>query len=53
MCAVGLLELIIIVLVIAWLTGSFIFPVGGAIHLLLVILVIVILVRVIQGRNVV
>lgn len=50
----GLLELLIIILILAWATGTFIVPIGGSlIHLLLVIVLIVVVVRVIQGRNVV
>jgi hypothetical protein len=37
---------------VLWLLGAFVVPVGGSlIHLLLVIAVIVILIRVIQGRD--
>ena len=45
---------IAVVLLILWLLGFFAFHVGtGLIHLLLVIAIIVVLVRVIQGRRVV
>ena len=47
----GLLELLIIVLVIAWAMGSFVFPVGNLINVLLVIVVIVILIRVLRGEK--
>ncbi|HXG70392.1 MAG TPA: lmo0937 family membrane protein [Gemmatimonadaceae bacterium] len=48
----GLLELIIVILVIAWVLGSFVVPVGGSlINLLLVVVVIVVLIRVLQGRS--
>jgi len=48
----GLLELIIVILVIAWLTGTFVVPVGGSlIHLLLVIIVIVVIVRLLRGER--
>lgn len=47
-----MLSTIIIVLLVLWLLGAFVVPVGGnLIHLLLVIAVIVILIRVIQGRD--
>ena len=47
-----MLSTIVIILLVLWLLGAFVVPVGGnLIHLLLVIAVIVILVRVIQGRN--
>jgi hypothetical protein len=40
-----------IVLVVLWLLGFTLFHVGALIHLLLVIAIIVVLVRVIQGRR--
>ena len=47
-----LLTLIILVLVIAWVTGAFVVPVGGSlIHLLLVIIVIVVVVRLLRGER--
>lgn len=47
-----MLSTIVIILLVLWLLGAFVVPVGGSlIHLLLVIAVIVILIRVIQGRN--
>ncbi|HQX82341.1 MAG TPA: lmo0937 family membrane protein [Vicinamibacterales bacterium] len=47
-----MLSTIVIVLLVLWLLGAFVVPVGGSlIHLLLVIAVIVILIRVIQGRD--
>ena len=47
-----MLSTIVIVLLVLWLLGAFVVPVGGnLIHLLLVIAVIVILIRVIQGRD--
>jgi hypothetical protein len=49
---VAMLTTIVIVLLVLWLLGAFVVPVGGSlIHLLLVIAVIVILIRVIQGRD--
>jgi hypothetical protein len=46
------LEAIIVVLLLIWLLGGFVFPFGGnLIHLLLVLVLIVVLVRVLQGRN--
>jgi len=47
----GLLETIVIILVILWLLGYSLHLAGGLIHILLVIAVIVILVRIIQGRK--
>ena len=47
-----MLPTIVIVLLVLWLLGAFVVPVGGSlIHLLLVIAVIVVLLRIIQGRN--
>jgi hypothetical protein len=49
-----MLETIAIILLLLWLIGWLAFPViGGFIHLLLVIAIIVILVRIIRGRPVV
>lgn len=46
-----MLYLIAIVLIIGWLLGFFVFSASGLIHVLLVIAIIAILLRVIQGRN--
>jgi hypothetical protein len=47
-----MLETIIVVLVILWLLGMVTsYTMGGLIHALLVIAIIVILIRVIQGRR--
>ncbi len=47
-----MLSTIVIVLLVLWLLGAFVVPVGGSlIHLLLVIAVIVFLIRIIQGRD--
>ena len=49
-----MLETIAVILVIMWLLGMVSsYTMGGFIHLLLVIAVIVVLVRVIQGRRVI
>jgi len=48
----NLLYLLAVILIIGWLIGFFVFHVGALIHALLVIAVIAILIRVIQGRNV-
>jgi len=46
------LEAIIVVLLLLWLFGFLIVPIGGSlIHLLLVIILVVVLVRVLQGRS--
>jgi hypothetical protein len=47
------LEVVILVLFIMWLLGAFISPFGGnLIHLLLVVLLVVVVFRVLQGRRV-
>jgi hypothetical protein len=46
-----MLYLIAIILIIGWLLGFFVFSAGGIIHILLVIAIIAILLRLIQGRN--
>lgn len=49
-----MIQTLVVVLVILWLLGMVSsYTMGGLIHLLLVLAVIVLLVRVIQGRNVV
>ncbi len=48
-----MLETIAVVLVILWLLGVVSsYTLGGVIHLLLVVAIVVILIRVIQGRRV-
>lgn len=48
-----LLYLIAVILIIGWLVGFFAFHAGGLIHILLVIAVIAILLRIIQGKKVI
>ena len=48
----NLLYVIAVILIIGWLLGFFVFHAGGIIHVLLGIALIVILIRVIQGRRV-
>lgn len=48
-----LLYIIAVILIIGWLVGYFAFNAGGIIHILLVIAVIAILIRVIQGRKII
>jgi hypothetical protein len=48
----NLLYVIAVVLIIAWLIGLVGFHAGGLIHILLVIAVIAVLLRVIQGKRV-
>ena len=45
------LETIIVALLILWLLGAFVSPVGGnLIHLLLLVVLVVVVVRLLQGR---
>lgn len=46
-----MLETIVVILIILWLLGFSFHIAGGLIHILLVIAVIVILIRIIQGRR--
>ena len=46
-----MLYLIAVILIIGWLLGFFVFSAGGLIHILLVIALVAIILRVIQGRN--
>jgi hypothetical protein len=49
----GLLELLIVVLLIAWLGGFALVPAAGsAVHLLLVIVLVLVVVRILQRRGV-
>ena len=48
-----MLELLIVVLIVLWLTGSFVVPMGGsAIHILLVVALVLIVLRLSQGRKI-
>jgi predicted ferric reductase len=48
----NLLYIVAVVLIIAWAIGFIGYSAGGLIHILLVIAVIAIIIRVIQGRRV-
>lgn len=48
----NLLYIVAVILIIAWAVGFVGYSAGGLIHVLLVIAVIAIIVRVIQGRKV-
>lgn len=48
----NLLYVIAVILVIAWAIGFFAYSTGGIIHILLIIAVIAIIFRIIQGRRV-
>ena len=46
------LETIIVILLILWLLGAFIVPIGSSlIHLVLVIILVVVVIRLLQGRS--
>lgn len=46
------LETIILILLVLWLLGAFITPFGGGlIHLLLAVILIVVILRLLQGRG--
>lgn len=46
------LESIILIVLLLWLLGAFVYPFGGnLIHLLLVIVLVVVVVRLLQGRR--
>lgn len=49
----NLLYIIAVILIFGWLIGFVGYNTGGIIHVLLVIAIIVILIRVIQGRRIV
>lgn len=48
----SLLYIIAVILIIGWAIGFFAYSAGGIIHILLVIAVIAIIIRIIQGRRV-
>lgn len=48
----NLLYVVAVVLIIAWLIGLVGFHAGGIIHILLVIAIIAIILRLIQGRSI-
>jgi len=48
----NLLYVVAVILLIAWAIGFFAYSVGGVIHILLVIAIIAIIFRLIQGRSV-
>jgi hypothetical protein len=51
MAVSNLVWLLVVVLVIAWLLGGFVFNVGGLIHILLVLIVLAVLYNLITGRR--
>ncbi len=48
----NLLYLIAVIMLIAWAIGFFAYSAGGIIHILLILAIIAILLRLIQGRRV-
>ncbi len=48
----NLLYIVAVILIIGWLVGFFAFNAGGIIHVLLVVAVIAIILRIIQGNKV-
>jgi hypothetical protein len=48
-----MLQTIIVILVILWLLGYFVMSLGSVIHVLLVLAVILLVVRLLQGRRIV
>jgi len=48
----NLLYIVAVILIIAWAIGFFAYSTGGIIHILLVIAIIAIIVRLLQGRRV-
>jgi len=47
----NLLYLLAVILVIAWAVGFFAYSVGSVIHILLVIAIVAVIFRIIQGRS--
>jgi len=43
---------IVVVLLVLWLLGFIVYPVGSLIHILLVIALVVVIVRLLQGRKI-
>jgi hypothetical protein len=48
----SLLYVVAVILLIAWAIGYFAYSAGGIIHILLVIAIIAVILRVIQGRRI-
>ena len=49
-----MLETIVVVLLVLWLLGAFVTPIpaiGGLVHLLLVVTLVVVVIRFLQGRR--
>ena len=48
----NLLYIIALILIVGWLVGYFGFQIGGIFHVLLVIAVIIVLLKLIQGKKI-
>lgn len=48
----SLLYIIAVILIVAWAVGFFAYSAGGIIHILLVIAIIAVILRIIQGRKI-
>jgi len=47
------LTLIVVILLVLWITGAFVVPVGGsAIHVLIVLVVVILIIRLARGQSV-
>ena len=51
MAVSNLVWLLVVVLLIAWLLGGFVFNVGNLIHLLLVLIIIAVIYNLVVGRR--
>jgi hypothetical protein len=49
---VSMLETIIVVLLVLWALGFFAFHVGGLVHVLLVIALVIVVMRLLQGKKI-
>ena len=49
----NLLYLVAVIMLISWAIGVFAFSIGGIIHILLVIAIIAVLLRIIQGKKII
>jgi uncharacterized membrane protein YtjA (UPF0391 family) len=47
----NLLYIVAVILIIAWAIGFFAYSAGGIVHILLVIAIIAIIIRLLQGRR--
>lgn len=48
----SLLYIVAVILIVAWAIGFFAYSAGGIIHILLVIAIIAVILRIIQGRRI-